>query len=357
MRIFLFCLCLLAGFGTTAQTNIHLKITYNNQAVCRYDVTIKAGGGTVGKGVTDDNGEISVSSPVNVKDVDVHGIKKTANGEKKFDIQGYVRLDDDGYAHIQMENLVKEMASGSGLPESMMAAAWGLTDLDCGGTSSSGSGGSNTDEGETSGSGTAVPALPSREESLAMQEQGFRNEIANLDRKIDKSEREIEKLKAAGADPTDIRLEELNRDEMKWKRERKMVGLEKVQKMQQGPLSAADKASFNQREEGYKAREQDAQDEQKELKEARKKSGTKSSGGGSVDRGKLKREAAVLRMEVGTLKTQAKLRENALEKARTGGKATPEEIAKKETDLAETKAKLAEAEARLAEYDAILAEE
>ncbi|MFZ4785068.1 MAG: hypothetical protein ACOYLH_06280 [Flavobacteriales bacterium] len=333
-----------------AQNDIALKITYNGQAVCKYEITVKAGGGVLGKATTDDNGEIKLSGiGIKVVDVDVHGYKKTTNGEKTFDLQGYVKLDDNGFAHIQMETIVKDAAGDSGFPEGMLAAAWGLTDLDCGGTKSTGTG-SGESIAEESAPEESVGSseydenengkLVSKEESLVLQEQGFKNEIAMLDRKIAKAETTIAELKTVGGDETDIQIEELDLQEMKFKRERKKISLEKVQKAQAGTLTDTEKTALNQQEDRYSIMEKDLRAERKDLEQARKdkKKAEKAEEGGSS------LEGAKLKSEILSVKTQIKAKETSLNVGKEKGKLTAEEIAQKEKELEELRARLTELE-------------
>lgn len=368
MKRILFIAALALGLNSITHAGVDLRITYNNQAVCRYEITVKAGGATIGKGVTDDNGEVSISGPDGIKDVDVYGYKKTANGEKKFDIQGYVKLDDKGFAHIKMEQLVKEMSSDSGFPETLMASAWGLTDLDCGVKA-------NTSKTETK----AQPAKTETKESsddddldigsddadtdseeggitsqdpLVLQEQGLKNEIANLDRKIEKQGAEVKKLKAAAADERQIKIMELEVEEMKLKRERKAVALERNQKKQKGPLAPADAKTYDEREKSLESREDDIKASRKEL-EAQVKSEKKAAkmeqkGEQKAQEGERsaeeRRAEAKLKVEIASLKTQISLKESALERARKKPDASKEEIVEKEAELKELKARLAELE-------------
>lgn len=333
-----------------AQNDIALKITYNGQAVCKYEITVKAGGGVLGKGVTDDNGEVKFGGVgVKVVDVDVHGYKKTANGEKKFDLQGYVKLDDNGFAHIKMETIVKDAAGDSGFPEGMLAAAWGLTDLDCGGTKSSGNAGSETKQEEVKAEEEVGNSdydedengkMVTQKEALELQEQGFKNEIAMLDRKIAKSETTLAELKAAGGDETDIRIEELDLQEMKYKRDRKKIALEKVQKTQAGTLTDAEKTALNQQEDRLSVMEKDIRAERKDLEQARKdkKKAEKAEEGGS------RLEGAKLKSEILSVKAQIKAKETALNNGKEKGKLTPEEIVQKEKELEELRIRLTELE-------------
>lgn len=346
MRHFIILFFLFGGLTTFAQVDVSLKFTYNNQAVCNYQITLKVGGGAIGQGTTNDIGEVTFPGIIlNVKSVDVSGYKKTNNGEKKFDMNGYITLNEEYFAHIEMETIVKEAASGSGLPESMLAGAWGLTELDCGVSAKNPGSGERVTDSQTSGGEAEAVALPTKEESLALQEQGMRNEIASLERRISTSESEIDELKAAGGNPNDIQIQEYELEELKLKRERKRVGLERNLKMQQGALSEEDRKSFSQREDSFAAREDDIKASRKELEKTMKdeKKGSKEAGGepgGKMDSTKLK-------MEIGSVKTQIKLKESNLERAKEKGKSTEEEIAEKEKDLEELRSRLADLELQL----------
>lgn len=356
-----------AAFQLFATAGVDLRITYNNQAVCRYEITVKAGGATIGKGVTNDNGEVAISAPEGIKDVDVFGYKKTANGEKKFDIQGYVKLDDKGFAHIKMEQLVKEMSSDSGFPESLMASAWGLTDLDCGvkaNTSKTESKPAATqdepkenEESDEFGGDDAVSESELEQDPLLLQEQGLKNEIANLERKIEKQKAEVNKLKAAAADERQIKVKELEIEEMKLKRERKAVALERNQKKQKGPLSPADTKLYDEREKSLESREDDIKASRKEI-EAQVKSDKKAAkeeaqgDGGSPDSERSaeeRRAEAKLKVEIASVKTQISLKESALERARKKPDTSKAELAEKENELNELKAKLTNLEQQLNE--------
>ncbi len=125
-----------AGFNLNAQENIEmsLSVMYNGKPVCGHEITIKAGGTTLGKGSTDSEGNVKFSGVIlNVKDINVYGYKKTKNGEKKWSLEGHVKLDDNYHSDIKMEVYIKEAAKDSGLSEGMLAGAWGLT-FNCDGT-------------------------------------------------------------------------------------------------------------------------------------------------------------------------------------------------------------------------------
>ncbi len=115
-----------------SQTDVSLKMTYNGNPVCKYEITIKHGDVVIGQGVTDKLGEVTfVQAMLLASNIDVHAHKQGAGSEVSFDMKGYVVLDDNNHADIKLEELLKEITSGSGMPESMFADSWGLTSLDC----------------------------------------------------------------------------------------------------------------------------------------------------------------------------------------------------------------------------------
>jgi hypothetical protein len=115
-----------------AQTDVSLKMTYNGNPVCKYEVTIKHGDVAIGQGVTDNNGEVTFSQVMLIaSNIDVHAHKQGAASDMSFDMKGYVILDENNHADIKLEDLLKEITSGSGMPESMFAGSWGLNALDC----------------------------------------------------------------------------------------------------------------------------------------------------------------------------------------------------------------------------------
>ncbi len=115
-----------------AQTDVSLKMTYNGNPVCKYEVTIKHGDVAIGQGVTDNNGEVTFSQAMLIaSNIDVHAHKQGAASDVSFDMKGYVVLDDNNHSDIRMEELLKQITSGSGMPESMFADSWGLSSLEC----------------------------------------------------------------------------------------------------------------------------------------------------------------------------------------------------------------------------------
>ncbi|MFN0031615.1 MAG: hypothetical protein ACKVOR_05595 [Flavobacteriales bacterium] len=341
---------LLWSTAMTAQQNVSLKFTYNSQAVCNYEITIKHGDAAIGKGNTDNNGDVSFEGvPLLSKSIDVYGYKKTANGEKTFDMKGYVTLNEEYYAHIKMEELLKEMTDGSVMPQDMFAAAWGLTELDCGGTKPAATESHGTTEKADEQKGDTAESAPTTDEAIGMslqaQEQGYMNEITALDKKISKQEGEIEQLKVAGATAPDIEIAMLELDELKWKRERKKVYLERNRAQQAGMPSDADMKKWKDQAKGYEDKEDEARAKRKEIEKEKKEAAKLSDGDKTTgEKAGEKLDAGKLKIKIGSLKTQIKMKENALTRAKEKSDTTPmtpEALAEKEKEIAELKAELA----------------
>jgi hypothetical protein len=347
MRLKYFMTTIFATLSCMLFAQIHLKITYNQQAVCAYEITVKSNGMTIGKATSDDNGEVQFSGKGANAMVDVFGYKKTNNGEKNFDIQGYVKLDDNGFAHIKMEDLVKMMSEDAGFPANMMAAAWGLTDLDCGGAATTSTPTQQVEQVQEAAADDDQDSigLPTEAESLALQEQGLKNEIAALEKKWSKKQDEIEKQKAVGVDHREIKIAQLESDEIKLKSDRKKVALEKNQAMQKGTISDADKKNFQNRMASLDAREEDVKAERKEL-EAEIKAEKKAAKEADPS-DELRRKEAKLKVEIATTKTQIKLKETAVARAEKKAASDPQDLAQKQMELLELKIKLTELEVEL----------
>ena len=130
-RYFLIPVLFLFSFTAFTQSDYTLKITYNGQAVCNYEVTLRQGGVEVAKGTTNNEGVVVFSQIILlVQNVDVHA-KKEGNADVHFEVSGYVVFGEDNTYELKMEDILKEIVEGSGMPESMFADSWGLTQLNC----------------------------------------------------------------------------------------------------------------------------------------------------------------------------------------------------------------------------------
>lgn len=133
MKNFILILVLTAStMLSNAQADVTLNFTISGQPVCGYQITIKHGDVAIGTATTDPRGNVSYEGVTLLsKSIDIYGIRKTSNGEKKFDAKGYVTLDENNHAEIHFEDFIKEAAEDSGMPESLFIDTWGLTEPGC----------------------------------------------------------------------------------------------------------------------------------------------------------------------------------------------------------------------------------
>lgn len=175
---------------------VTLTLKYKNNPLCNYNVTIYNGDVPISTSKSDDKGVATFSNASLLsRSINASGVK-TANGsEKKWDVKGYITLNDSWSATLNFEELIQEM----GAPESLMAAAWGLTIMDCSGgstssnsgTSSQGSGNQNNgemikkEESSTPSTTTQKEEPEEQEKSLAenMAEMKAQREQQQADRK------------------------------------------------------------------------------------------------------------------------------------------------------------------------------
>lgn len=264
-RIFTLATLVLVAFTALAET-VKLKITYNGTGVSGHTVSVMIGGGVLGSGVTDSNGDVSISvSSLPTKSIDLKGEKKCNNAEKSWEVKGWVTLDDNNYYHLKMEEPIAEMveASGGFMSESMMVSSYGLvcsgsgTSSDTGGSDNSGA----SDDSGTGSTGVTTQPLMTKEESLESQKMMLENRLGNLDSKIAKSQEKIEEGKVEGK-----KKEEEMYDIKEWQIEKKITQnkLNKVNmEIEKGMLNKSERTMFKDNEKMYK-------DELDEVKEDRK---------------------------------------------------------------------------------------
>lgn len=124
--IFLFLLASQLGNAQTSQ-KVSIQFTYNGNPLCYWDVTLKHGDVEIAKGKTDQNGTADFGTVrILSRQVDAYGYKKTSNGEKKWDVKGYIVLAESGTTRFDFKGLVEEIGM-----KSMIESAWGLTLNDC----------------------------------------------------------------------------------------------------------------------------------------------------------------------------------------------------------------------------------
>lgn len=125
-------IALLSYTSAFAQTDVDITISYRGKAVCNYDVELMHGDVVIAKGKTDNHGHVLFESAQIIdKQVDLHATKKNGDSDFEFSVKGYLTLDDNNAAELQLEKLLEEMAADSGMPESLFAEGWGLMALDC----------------------------------------------------------------------------------------------------------------------------------------------------------------------------------------------------------------------------------
>ncbi len=160
-HITLFTLLLLSTIGFAQNSKkVAIKFTYKGNPLCYWDVTLKYGDAEIAKGKTDQNG-LADFGYVRVlsNGVDAYGYKKTANGDKKWDVKGYIVLAESGTTNFDFQGLVEEMGMGS-----MLESAWGLTLNDCSKGSSSSSSSGTTMSNSNSGSATTAGSTSNKAE-------------------------------------------------------------------------------------------------------------------------------------------------------------------------------------------------
>jgi hypothetical protein len=251
------------SFFAQKTMNVDLTITYKGAPLCYWDVTLKHGDLAISKGKTDDQGNVKFSNVGLLSlSVDASGIKKTNNGEKKWDVKGYIQLNDQGVGKFDFEPLVKD----AGMPASMLEAAWGLTLADCakGNTSSSSSNSSSSTPAKSeSSTSTSAPKEEEKEESAAdiakstaetlqstkaMQE----SKVSNLTSKIAKKTTERSKYTAFTKEHSALSYEI---KDLELDKELTQVKLDKTNAMiAKGnmPLNKSERETFNQREDAIK---------------------------------------------------------------------------------------------------------
>lgn len=287
MKFFTLLLLSLFTFGAAlAQESkkVTMKLTYKGAPLCYWDVTLKHGDVALKQGKTDDKGFVDFGYVQLLSySVDASGYKKTANGEKTWDVKGYISLNEQGHADFDFQPLVEETGMGS-----MMEAAWGLTLNDCG----SGSGGSSSIGSTTTNSGTTTTGsdesstgtkstLEQWEEESALKEaerqkqreqeqadwesgkttaEGFQNQrnlyihqLEDIDRKIAKKTEERNAVKPDSRDYSELSYEIQDLEIEKKLTQLKLEKTEKQIAKGNAPLDKTEREYYNQQEEKLKA--------------------------------------------------------------------------------------------------------
>lgn len=287
MKYLLFTAFLVVGLISFSQssTKVSLKLTYKGAPLCFWDVTLKHGDVEIGKGKTDDKGFVSFGYVRLLSNsVDASGYKKIPNGDKKWDVKGYITLNGSGHADFDFEPLVNESGMGG-----MLEAAWGLTLNDCSKSSDNGSsessgdnmGQSNNKQEEKSEFDKQFEAQKAQQqadreqaqadwESGKTQAEGLQNSKAMQENKIASANNKIKILndKLAKTTPGTKEYSELQYEirETELDRDMAQVKLDKTNRMiakGNTPLTKAEKEDLSMREDMIK-------DEMESLKAAKK---------------------------------------------------------------------------------------
>lgn len=273
-NLLLFCSLILTTIAIGQQTaNVKLKIVYNNNPLCNWEVTLKHGDVAIGKGTTDKNGMVEFNGVTLLsKSVDAYGYKPHKNGDKKWDAKGYIKLNNDFYGVLDFGPIVKD----AGMPVSMLENAWGLTINDCGQVGqSNNTTPAKTEEtkpSNTTSTNTTTPTENSNTESttasplenLQNQKIGLENKINSIDKKIEKKKAERSKYSESSKEHSalsyEIRDLELDKEITQIKLERTNRLIEKGGT---SFLTKDERQNFDSREDKFVA-------EQKELKQKEK---------------------------------------------------------------------------------------
>lgn len=140
-------------------TKVKIKVTYKDDPLSGWDITLKYGDVVLGSGTTNASGEVSINvSSLTSKTVDIYGEKPSGRGGKNtWNARNYLTLDNSNFGHLRMEEVIREMAAATDIPEKDLLEMWGLalsTDVSSssssGSAKQSGSGQNNDDDNKTS---------------------------------------------------------------------------------------------------------------------------------------------------------------------------------------------------------------
>ena len=350
--------------GTAARaTTVKLKITYKGQGVANCDITIKHGDAALGSGRTDNSGSVSISaSGLISKSIDVYGKKSTSNGTKTWNVNGWVVLDGSNYYHLVMDDVVKEVAEGSGMSESFWASAWGLTLTGSNtSSSSSSSSSSNTSSSSTSSSTTSTTstneddddddfltmkdAALMREDNLKARRDGLRNEIDVLNRKIVKRKAKLGELENdADASETEKRIAAIDVEDLELKRDKKEIQLAETNaRIDKTDIPRDQQNKNNDRLAEIKVKRKALDDEKKELNKT-KKAEQEEENFENYSKPQLKKKIADIKMKLKSKKLSLKMKGKMMKQDKK--EALETEIAELETKLERYQKRVEELEAK-----------
>lgn len=257
----------------TFSQDVKLKVTYNGQGVSGHTVSAYIQGQKRGSGVTNSNGEATIHiQGLNSLYLDWKGEKTCDNGQKKWEVNGFGKLDDNNSFHLKMEEITKMMAKESGgfISEGMIATSYGLV---CGTNSNqnknTNSSSTPKQEKEQSQNSQVIDDFMSgktREEGLQNQKASLINSIHSIENKISNKKNKISKGKVTGKD---AEIEELEIEDLNLKKQIKQNRLEKINlQLQNKTLNKTEKTTFKNRENDLEEKRNFVQSKIKEKKNA-----------------------------------------------------------------------------------------
>jgi len=291
MKAFFIALFTIFTFPSFGQgIDVELLITYSGKPLCYWDITIKQGDVSLASGTTNQEGKVLYSNvPLAYSTIDIYGHKNTSNGSKDWNVRGYVDVDQQGKAHLNLNDIVKEV----GVSMATLESAWGLSSSDCGGASATSAASTTSTtssqvaqseqntETESSESDKEDEAyitskeddsdeneapkvtLMTPQESLEGQRAVHENKIAKATSKIAKLERDLDKEEENSKESNDlkyeIRYQEIERGIAQAKLDKVNLSISKNYQ----PLTRSEKAPYNDKIDALS-------DEYKTLKEKQK---------------------------------------------------------------------------------------
>ncbi len=276
MKFFALIFSTLLVFSLSAQKSMDVKLIlkYRNNPLCNWEVTIKHGDATIAKSKSNEKGEVTFNNAtIYSLSIDAYGYKAFQGGDKKWDVKGYIQLNEQGFASFDFEPLVKE----TGMPASMLEAAWGLTINDCGQVAST----PKSEEKSSTASPTKTEEKKTVEEveeekySIEDMQQDMKagmdnmklmqeNKIANLNSKIEKKTSQRAGLDAKSKEYSELSYEikdlELEREISKIKLEKVNLQISKGYK----PLNKAEKEPLEMKEDAFSEQQKLLKKQEKE---------------------------------------------------------------------------------------------
>ena len=264
----------LLAFTFSAQKTLDVKLIlkYKNSPLCNWDVTIKHGDVAIAKSKSNEKGEVVFKNATILSlSIDAYGYKAFNGGDKKWDVKGYIQLNDQGFAEFDFEPLVKD----AGMPVSMLESAWGLTINDCGGIVASSP--KTEEKSSTSTTTKTEETKPAEEEkytakdlqqdmkqSMDNMKLMHENKIANLSSKIEKKTKQRDALDSKSKEYSTLAYEvrdlELEKEITKVKLEKVNLQISKGYK----PLNKTEKEPIDAREDAFTLEQKTLKKKEKE---------------------------------------------------------------------------------------------